>query len=71
MRWLHSKAMLADCLTKVMDSTTLRHYLQAGRYALVDEAENLESRAGQRQSLAWLKKSHVNPAGTSELVAEK
>ena len=52
MRWVHSKAMLADCLTKVMDSATLRHSLQAGKYALVDEAENLESRAGHRQSLA-------------------
>ena len=57
---------------EVVDSTTLKHYLQEGRYAIVDEIENLESRAGQRQSLAWLKKkSPPPPVGTSEQEAEK
>ena len=55
MRWVHSKAMLADCLTKVMDSSYLRESLSKGTYALVDESDVLESRAGKRQSLKWLR----------------
>ena len=55
MRWVHSKAMLADCLTKVMDSSELRRRLGEGRYALFDETSVLENRAGKRQSLKWLR----------------
>ena len=54
MRWVSSKSMLADCLTKVMDSSALRRSLATGVYALVDEDECLKSRAGKRQSLKWL-----------------
>ena len=54
MRWVHSKAMLADCLTKVMDSSYLRESLSRGIYALVDQTDVLETRAGRRQSLKWL-----------------
>ena len=54
MRWVHSKAMLADCLTKVMDSSELRRVLGSGEYALYDEQLNLADRAGKRQSLQWL-----------------
>ena len=55
LRWVHSKAMLADCLTKVMDSSTLRRIIREGRYTLVDEDHVLQTRAGNRQSLMWLK----------------
>ena len=54
MRWVHSKAMLADCLTKVMDSSELRKVLGSGEYALYDEQCNLADRAGKRRSLQWL-----------------
>ena len=54
MRWVHSKAMLADCLTKSMDSSELRKCLERGSYALFDEVTVLENRAGKRQSLKWL-----------------
>ena len=54
-RWVHSRAVLADCLTKVMDSSKLRRRLSEGRYALFDEQQVLENRAGKRQSLKWLK----------------
>ena len=54
MRWVHSKAMLADCLTKFMDSSDLRRVLSKGVYALFDEAHVLADRAGKRQSLQWL-----------------
>ena len=71
MRWVHSKAMFADCLAKVMDSSALRHYLGTGRYALVDEVANLESRAGKRQSLAWPKQKGPLLPSTSEQNLER
>ncbi|CAE7733941.1 GIP [Symbiodinium pilosum] len=56
MRWVHSKAMLADCLTKTMDGSDLRRCLASGRYALFDENKILAERQGKRQSLRWLRK---------------
>ena len=55
MRWVHSKAMLADCLTKTMDCSVLRSCLASGRYALFDEDRVLAERLGKRQSLKWLR----------------
>ena len=55
MRWVHSRAMLADCLTKVMDSSALRQCIHEGKYALFDEGRILEQRKGHRQSLQWLR----------------
>ena len=48
MRWVHSKAMLADCLTKVMDSSVLQLAIAEGKYALFDEELNLMNRAGKK-----------------------
>jgi len=50
-RWVTSQAMLADCLTKVMEATALRQRLASGRYSLFDEKEILKSRADSRQRL--------------------
>eukprot|EP00435_Cladocopium_sp_Y103_P061648 s411_g23.t1 len=36
-RWVSSQAMLADCLTKSMDSQALRQCLATGKYSLRDE----------------------------------
>ena len=55
LRWVHSRAMFADCLTKVMDSAELRKRLSSGQYALCDELEVLSDRAEHRQSLKWLR----------------
>ena len=67
MRWVHSKAMLADGLTKVMDSSSLREAMTGGIYALFDEDLNLLNRVGQRQSLKWLKQgSTAVPNGPME-----
>ena len=57
LRWVHSRAMLADCLTKVMDSAELRKRLSSGRYTLCDEQEVLHDRAEHRQSLKWLRQT--------------
>ena len=34
LRWVHSRAQLADSLTKVMENSFLRHTLQIGQYRL-------------------------------------
>ena len=37
-RWVCSQAMLADCLTKTMDSSVLRECLRTSKYTLRDES---------------------------------
>ena len=55
LRWVHSAAQLADCLTKVMDTSFLRETLKLGYYKLHDELEILKSRATNRTRLKWLR----------------
>ena len=57
LRWVHSAAQLADCLTKVMETSFLRETLKIGRYRLNDELEILKNRASSRNRLRWLKTS--------------
>ena len=52
--WVHSKAMLASCLSKTMDNTKFGRVLELGKHALFDERTYLEHRAGRRQTLRWL-----------------
>ena len=54
-RWINSQAMLADCLTKTMDSSVLRECLRTGRYALRDEELLLKERLSARERLKWMK----------------
>eukprot|EP00435_Cladocopium_sp_Y103_P022581 s1765_g5.t1 len=55
MRWISTQAMLADSLTKSMDSSMLRECLRSGKYTLFDEGESLRQRASKRERLQWLK----------------
>ena len=55
LRWVHSAAQLADCLTKVMETSFLRETLKLGRYRLNDELEILKNRASSRNRLKWLR----------------
>jgi hypothetical protein len=55
MRWISTQAMLADSLTKSMDSSMLRECLRTGRYSLFDEQESLKQRASKRERLQWLR----------------
>jgi hypothetical protein len=57
LRWVHSGAQIADCLTKIMETTFLRETLRLGRYRLNDELEVLENRASSRNRLRWLRSS--------------
>ena len=55
MHWVHSAAQLADCLTKVMDTTTLRSYLQHRMCCFHDMQAVLQDRADKKQQKTWLK----------------
>ena len=54
LRWVCSQAMLADCLTKVMDGGTLRKALALKKYSMFDELDILRQRADKRERLKWL-----------------
>ena len=55
MHWVHSAAQLADSLTKVMDTSTLRSYLKHRRCCLHDMQAVLQDRADKKQQKTWLK----------------
>lgn len=56
-RWVHTGAQLADCLTTVTSKQFLRETLKLGQYQLVDEEELLKTRATNRNRLRWLHSS--------------
>lgn len=57
LRWVHSGAQLADCLTKIMETSFLRETLVQGRYKLHDEMAVLKNRASARNRIKWLKEA--------------
>ena len=61
LRWVSSGAILADFLTKSMDSSKLRDCLHSGRYALFDEAMVLKQRSDHRKKLSWVRESEKPP----------
>ena len=54
LRWVHSGAQLADCLTKSMEASFMRETLRVGHYRLHDEGEVLKDRANARNRIKWL-----------------
>ena len=52
-KWVHSAAQMADALTKDMDTTVLRTFLQQGKCILLDEEEVLKQRADKRVRQQW------------------
>ena len=54
LRWVHSGAQLADCLTKIMEASFMRETLRVGFYRLHDEGEVLKDRANARNRIKWL-----------------
>ena len=59
LRWVHSGAQLADCLTKAMESSFLRETLRQGTYKLCDEDTILKARSRARDRIRWLKNSNI------------
>ena len=60
--------MLADCLTKTMDSSVLRECLRTGKYSLFDEDQVLKQRADGRQRLKWIREHQNGTTETSEVL---
>ena len=62
LRWVHTGAQLADCLTKAMEATFLRATLKVGCYRLHDETATLRDRARSRDRIKWLHQAtnHMN-----------
>ena len=58
-RWVHTGAQVADALTKVMNTTFLRHTLSQGTYRLNDEQEILRERANSRSRVQWLQQNSL------------
>lgn len=66
MYWVHSAAQLADSLTKHMDNTSLRWFLQNGHCCLHDISEVLKNRADKRAQKQWLQETHqLTPSNNS------
>lgn len=55
MHWVHSAAQLADSLTKAMDTSTLRAFLEHGKICLHDIEAVLQDRADKKSHKKWLK----------------
>ena len=65
-RWVPSSAQVADCLTKIMDASTLRELMHIGRYQLKDEDEILRSRSGRKARLRWFCSHEQSQGSTSD-----
>ena len=72
-RWVSSQAMLADCLTKSMDSSVLRECLRTGRCVLRDEEHTLKERLTSRERLRLITQHRISPAQSTEeaLIADQ
>ena len=55
-RWVSTAIMLADALTKAMDSTFLRNVLALGRFKIYDEQRALQENANKKFANRWIAK---------------
>ena len=63
-RWIDTKQMPVDCMTKLSVRPTLsRHVLQQSTYAIMEEQEMLNAKRAQRQ----YKQSHMQQSGVCEM----
>jgi hypothetical protein len=53
-RWVSTAIMLADSLTKIMDSTFLRTVLQLGKFRIYDESMTLKQNANRNFGVTWV-----------------
>ena len=58
-KWVHSAAQMADSLTKDMDTSVLRSFLQHGKCILHDVDEILKQRADKRVRQQWYQQNSV------------
>ena len=53
-RWVSTAIMIADCLTKPMDSTFMRTILQLGKFRIYDEDLTLKQNANRKYGVTWV-----------------
>ena len=53
-KWIPTTLMLADALTKAMNSDLLRKVMHLGRFKLHDATGKLDRAAHRKQAIAWL-----------------
>lgn len=56
-RWISTAIMLADCLTKAMDSTFLRTVLRLGRFRIYDEDMTWKQNSNRKIGLIRIRES--------------
>ena len=66
MRWVPSSAQVADCLTKIMDNSTILELMHIGRYQLNDEEEILRVRSDRKARLRWFRSRKQSQESTSD-----
>lgn len=52
-RWISTAIMIADCLTKAMDSSFMRTVLQLGKFRIYDEDLTLKHNANRKFGVTW------------------
>ena len=60
-RWVPTTLMLADALTKAMDSTLLRTCLASGQFQIYDEESVLRYSAHRKQAILWIQSQKTSP----------
>ena len=53
-RWISTAIMLADCLTKPMDSSFLRKVLGLGKFRIYDDSSSLKENPNKKFSARWV-----------------
>lgn len=60
-RWISTAIMLADCLTKPMDSTFLRKVLRLGKFRIYDDSNALKDNPNWTYSSRWIESFESQP----------
>ena len=53
-RWISTAIMLADCLTKPMESSFLRTVLRLGKFRIFDEQQTLQNNSHSKIAAKWV-----------------
>ena len=53
-RWISTAIMLADCLTKPMESSFLRTVLRLGKFRIFDEQQTLQNNSHRKIAAKWV-----------------
>ena len=60
-RWISTAIMIADCLTKPMDSTFMRKVLSLGKFRIYDDANELKNNPNRTFSTRWVESFPKQP----------